>query len=197
MTLWDVTHRHEPAARRGGRAARRGPAAVSRDRGGVARRDGLLRYQRRRCHTRPRRHRRATGWTARWPRCATGVSAALVNVGGDLYALGTAPDGDGWQVGIQDPADDRKTLASVSVADAAIAASGTYQQFFRWRSQRFHHLMDPRTGAPRDRDAEPDGSRGQLHACRRRGDRAVRHDFDRRRADHSAAGPGRAVIGTA
>ena len=92
-----------------------------------------------------------------------GVRHALVNVGGDLYALGTAPDGDGWQVGIQDPADDRKTLAG-HVADAAIATSGTYWQFFRWRGQRFHHLMDPRSGAPRATDGSTVRADSCMHA---------------------------------
>lgn len=78
-----------------------------------------------------------------------GVDSALVNVGGDLYAIGTAPDGDAWRVGIQDPADDRRTIATVRIADAAVATSGSYQQFFRYRGQRYHHLLDPATAAPR------------------------------------------------
>ncbi|HEX4932148.1 MAG TPA: FAD:protein FMN transferase, partial [Gemmatimonadaceae bacterium] len=78
-----------------------------------------------------------------------GVRHALVNVGGDLYAIGTAPDGDGWRIGIQDPDDDRRMIATLSLADAAVATSGTYQQFFRWRGRRYHHLLDPATAAPR------------------------------------------------
>jgi len=35
-------------------------------------------------------------------------------------------------------------------ADAGVATSGTYRQFFRYRGHRYHHLLDPRTGAPRD-----------------------------------------------
>ena len=78
-----------------------------------------------------------------------GIASALVEVGGDLYALGAAPDGEPWRIGIQDPDDSRALAGTLDVADAAVATSGTYQQFFRYRGERFHHLLDPATAAPR------------------------------------------------
>lgn len=149
VALWDVQHRHEPppaerAARLAGRSlfrhvevGRSGGRDVLRfqdpdvqlDLGGIAKGYGVD---------------RAAQVLREW-----GITSALVNVGGDLYAVGTAADGDPWQVGIQDPADSRRLLRAVAVADAAVATSGTYQQFFRHRGQRYHHLMDPSSGAPR------------------------------------------------
>lgn len=79
-----------------------------------------------------------------------GITSAIVEGGGDLYALGAAPSGDPWQIGIQDPNDERNVVGVVDVADAAIATSGTYRQFFRHRGNRYHHLMDPETAAPRE-----------------------------------------------
>ena len=81
-----------------------------------------------------------------------GIGRALVNVGGDLYAVGTGPDGEAWRVGIQDPGapgDPTALLGTVEVADAAIATSGTYAQYFRSEGRIYHHLLDPATGAPR------------------------------------------------
>jgi thiamine biosynthesis lipoprotein len=78
-----------------------------------------------------------------------GVERAVVDVGGDLYALGSAADGEAWRIGIQDPDDTRRLAAVLEVRDAAVATSGTYQQYFRWRGVRYHHLMDPATAAPR------------------------------------------------
>lgn len=79
----------------------------------------------------------------------SGVAHALVNVGGEIVALGEAPDGNPWRVGIQAPDDSRALLGTVEVSDRAIATSGDYEQFFRYRGVRYHHLMDPEIAAPR------------------------------------------------
>ena len=78
-----------------------------------------------------------------------GVEHAIVNVGGDLFALGDAPDGGRWRVGIRSPHDARRIAETVGVSDQAVATSGDYAQFFRWRGRRYHHLMDPETAMPR------------------------------------------------
>ena len=78
-----------------------------------------------------------------------GVDRGLVNVGGDLYALGSSEDGDPWQVGIRSPTDPDQVAGAVPVADAAIATSGDYEQYFSAGGQRYHHLLDPETAAPR------------------------------------------------
>lgn len=79
-----------------------------------------------------------------------GVGRALVNVGGDLYALGTSGDGDPWRVGVQRPDDPARVSETLLVADAAVATSGDYLQYFEHAGRRYHHLLDPRTGAPRE-----------------------------------------------
>lgn len=80
---------------------------------------------------------------------AGGVERALVNAGGDLAALGRSEDGDPWRVGVRSPEDPSRVERSFAVADAAVATSGDYFQFFEYRGRRYHHLIDPRTGAPR------------------------------------------------
>jgi thiamine biosynthesis lipoprotein len=78
-----------------------------------------------------------------------GIERALVNVGGDLYALGASEDGDPWRVGVQRPDDPSRISETLLVADAAIATSGDYLQYFEHAGRRYHHLLDPMTGAPR------------------------------------------------
>lgn len=78
-----------------------------------------------------------------------GVRRAVVNVGGDLYALGRSEAGAPWQIGIQSPDDPRRVVETLSLEDAAVATSGDYLQYFEHRGRRYHHLLDPDTAAPR------------------------------------------------
>lgn len=78
-----------------------------------------------------------------------GVEHAIVTVGGDLYALGDSPEGEPWTVGIRSPHDRTELAGTLRVSDRAVATSGDYERFFRWRGMRYHHLMDPATAAPR------------------------------------------------
>ncbi|HWR77807.1 MAG TPA: FAD:protein FMN transferase [Thiobacillus sp.] len=78
---------------------------------------------------------------------AHGIANALVNIGGNVIALGAHGDRP-WRVGIQHP---RKpgTLATLDLLDGeAIGTSGDYQRYFEANGQRYSHLIDPRTGKP-------------------------------------------------
>jgi thiamine biosynthesis lipoprotein len=78
-----------------------------------------------------------------------GVRHALVGAGGDLYALGRGPSGAPWHIGVESPDRRSAPAASLRLADAAIATSGDYQQYFEHRGRRYHHLLDPETAMPR------------------------------------------------
>lgn len=78
-----------------------------------------------------------------------GIEQAIVNVGGDLYALGSADDGGPWRIGVRSPADPDRLAGTLEVRDAAVATSGDYVQYFVHGARRYHHLLDPTTGAPR------------------------------------------------
>ncbi len=74
-----------------------------------------------------------------------GINHAIINAGGNVYALGTKPDGSLWRVGIQDPRDDG-IIAIVSVQDVAVVTSGDYERYFTQGGGRYHHILDPATG---------------------------------------------------
>jgi len=78
-----------------------------------------------------------------------GIENALVNVGGDLAAIGRADDDRPWRVGVRSPERADVLLATFDVEDAAIATSGDYLQYFEYHGRRYHHLLDPATAAPR------------------------------------------------
>lgn len=56
--------------------------------------------------------------------------------------------GKAWRVGIQNPRDPGALLRIVEPAEGVLLTSGDYQRGYEWRGERFHHLMDPRTGQP-------------------------------------------------
>ncbi len=74
------------------------------------------------------------------------IKGALVNAGGDLYALGTDPQGEKWQIGIQDPRDEDKIIDIIKVKDKAVATSGDYRRYFTLEGKRFSHIVNPKTG---------------------------------------------------
>jgi thiamine biosynthesis lipoprotein len=76
-----------------------------------------------------------------------GIKNALVNIGGNVIALGQHGDRP-WRVGIQHP---RKagTLAMLDLRDGeAIGTSGDYQRYFEAGGRRYCHVIDPRSGWP-------------------------------------------------
>lgn len=75
-----------------------------------------------------------------------GIKQALVNAGGDLYALGKASQGEKWQIGIQHPRQEGKILTIIKVKDEAVATSGDYQRYFMLKGKRFAHIVNPMTG---------------------------------------------------
>ena len=77
------------------------------------------------------------------------INSALINLGGNVYAIGTNPDGDDWNIGIQNPLSTRgEYLGTISVTDKSIVTSGNYERFFIKDGIRYHHIFDPKTGYP-------------------------------------------------
>jgi thiamine biosynthesis lipoprotein len=76
-----------------------------------------------------------------------GIANALINIGGNVIALGTHGKRP-WQIGIQHP---RKpgAIATLELHDGeAVGTSGDYQRFFELDGKRYCHLLDPRSGQP-------------------------------------------------
>lgn len=76
-----------------------------------------------------------------------GVKGALVNIGGNIIAIGSHGDRP-WRVGIQHPRQPGP-IATLELPDGwAIGTSGDYQRYFELDGQRYCHILDPRTGHP-------------------------------------------------
>jgi thiamine biosynthesis lipoprotein len=136
----------EQVARRNGRAA---PAPVSRPAGG---RVSLSRAE---------RHiwlppgvgldlgGIAKGWTVQQVARRLGrLGPALVDAGGDITCVGVPPTGTRWLVGVADPHRPEADLATLTLADEAVATSSLTGRRWQVHGQTAHHLIDPRSGAP-------------------------------------------------
>lgn len=76
-----------------------------------------------------------------------GVTSALVNLGGNVQALGCKPDGSPWRIAVQDPLGDGY-IGVLDVAGQAVITSGGYERYFEEDGQTYWHIIDPATGAP-------------------------------------------------
>ncbi|MBQ7584540.1 MAG: FAD:protein FMN transferase [Lachnospiraceae bacterium] len=80
-----------------------------------------------------------------------GCTSALINLGGNVSAIGAKPDGSGWVVGIQEPYADRGTVfEKAAIIDKCVVSSGTYERYFTVGDKRYHHILDPKTGYSAD-----------------------------------------------
>ena len=79
-----------------------------------------------------------------------GVKSGLVNLGGNVQALGTKTDGSKWRVAIQGVEDDDSYLGVLSISDKAVITSGGYERYFEQDGVTYHHIIDPTTGYPAD-----------------------------------------------
>jgi FAD:protein FMN transferase len=74
---------------------------------------------------------------------------AMLEAGGDLVAGGPAPQDGPWIIAIEDPSGAPDPVATVAVANGAVATSSILVN--RWTAadgRPVHHLLDPRTGEP-------------------------------------------------
>ena len=77
-----------------------------------------------------------------------GITSGLIDLGGDVCIVGPHPDGSPWLVGIRDPRDPERAMASLPLSHGSLATSGDYERFMEIDGKRYCHLLNPRTGWP-------------------------------------------------
>lgn len=78
-----------------------------------------------------------------------GLTQFLLELGGEVLAVGRAPNGSPWRVGIQAPGQPSgESLQTLSLENACAATSGSYREQRRLNGESINHLIDPRTGRP-------------------------------------------------
>ena len=77
------------------------------------------------------------------------VKSAIINLGGNLLAVGSKPDGTAFSFGVQKPFDVQGTPITVlSVSDRSLVSSGVYERCFYRNNILYHHILDTSTGYP-------------------------------------------------
>ncbi len=81
-----------------------------------------------------------------------GIQHFIIDVGGEVFASASKPDGSRWRVGIEQPSEnqesDRVIQQVVSLQNLGLATSGSYRQYYEDGGKRFAHIIDPKTGYP-------------------------------------------------
>lgn len=74
----------------------------------------------------------------------------LLNVGGNIRAVGAKPDSSKWTIGIQDPFGkvEGDYIRSVQIANTSVVTSGNYQRFYVVNGKKYCHIIDPETLFP-------------------------------------------------
>lgn len=80
----------------------------------------------------------------------SGVTSALIDLGGNIQLIGAKPGGEKWRIGVRDP-EGEGNIGVLSVSDCAIVTSGSYERYFTDDDNTVYgHIIDPKTGYPVD-----------------------------------------------
>jgi FAD:protein FMN transferase len=79
-----------------------------------------------------------------------GVKDMMVEIGGEVRAMGKNDKGELWRIGIDKPVEEaERTLQAIAeINNKAIATSGNYRKFYEKDGQRYAHTINPKTGYP-------------------------------------------------
>jgi thiamine biosynthesis lipoprotein len=73
----------------------------------------------------------------------------MVEIGGEIKTKGNNPNNKIWQIGIEKPLDDQRTVQTIVALDnTGMATSGDYRNYFEKDGIRYSHTIDPSTGKP-------------------------------------------------
>lgn len=78
-----------------------------------------------------------------------GFHSAIIDLGGNVFAMGSKPGGKKWTIGVQDPDKERgNPIGTIQVEDKTIVTSGIYERFFIENGKLYQHIINPTTGYP-------------------------------------------------
>ncbi|MBC5995645.1 FAD:protein FMN transferase [Romboutsia ilealis] len=80
---------------------------------------------------------------------ANNVKSAIVNLGGNIYTLGSKNHKDPFTVGIQDPTLPRgNSIGNIKTTNKSVVTSGIYERYIQKGNKIYHHILNPYSGYP-------------------------------------------------
>lgn len=81
-----------------------------------------------------------------------GITSYLIDVGGEIYASESKPDGEDWKVGVETPKDSAlygdDLSAILPLKGQGLATSGNYRKFYVKNGVKYAHTINPHSGYP-------------------------------------------------
>ncbi len=81
-----------------------------------------------------------------------GIKDYLVDIGGESRARGKNPKGDWWTIGINTPKSEAELTdftRVIQLKNMSVSTSGNYRNFHEVNGGKYSHIIDPRTGYPK------------------------------------------------
>ncbi len=76
-------------------------------------------------------------------------SGAVVSVGGSIGCFGKYNKaGDKWRIAVRHPRQENSFLGVITLDEGFVSTSGDYEKYFIENEERYHHILDARTGYP-------------------------------------------------
>ena len=81
---------------------------------------------------------------------ARGADSYVLNLGGNIRAIGAKTNGDGWVTGITNPdkTSEEAFVCRVDIKDISLVTSGDYERYYTVDGKRYHHIIDKDTLMP-------------------------------------------------
>ena len=69
------------------------------------------------------------------------IKSALINYGGDVYALGKKPDGSKYKIGIKDPQNTSQYVKEIMIENEALTTSASYERNYKVEGKVYSHII--------------------------------------------------------
>ena len=69
------------------------------------------------------------------------ITSALINFGGDIYALGRKPNGEPFSIGIKNPLNPSEYLTHANISNQALTTSASYERHHSVENRSYSHII--------------------------------------------------------